>query len=219
MCRFPFSIIVLSLFFAIGIPLFCDEGSELNYPEQEIKVMPWSRAYKDALENDNHVLFTMLRTDDRKSLFKWVGPIYMAKNILFTSQDSPIELNSLNDANDYTIGTILGDASNQLLIDSGIDGNRIETVRTLEQNLKKLELGRIDMISHSNISLNYFLKTTGTDAHTFKILYAFDERGCYFAFNKNIPDSLIEEFQKALNNLTFEHGLILDEYLGENRLN
>ena len=40
-----------------------------------IQVMPWARAYKSILNEDNKVLFSTTRTANREDLFKWVGPI------------------------------------------------------------------------------------------------------------------------------------------------
>ncbi|MBW2722514.1 MAG: transporter substrate-binding domain-containing protein, partial [Deltaproteobacteria bacterium] len=49
---------------------------------EEIKVYPWARAYKMALEDENVVLFSMTYTKVRYDKFKWIGPVAKKRDIL-----------------------------------------------------------------------------------------------------------------------------------------
>ena len=40
--------------------------------EYEIQFLPWTRAYNMPLEQDNVLIYTIIRTEERESLFHWV---------------------------------------------------------------------------------------------------------------------------------------------------
>jgi polar amino acid transport system substrate-binding protein len=75
--------------------------------DDEIKVYPWARAYKMALEEENIVLFSMTYTKVRYDKFKWIGPVATKRDILVAKKGSSIRINSLEDAKKVNrIGTI-----------------------------------------------------------------------------------------------------------------
>ena len=69
----------------------------LNQPDN-IKMMAWDDAYNLALAEKNVVLFSTTRTEQRESLFHWVGPIGSYRDILYARSGSGIVINNLEDA-------------------------------------------------------------------------------------------------------------------------
>ena len=47
-----------------------------NQTVADIKILPWARGYLIAKSEKNAILFSMTRTPERDSQFKWVGPIF-----------------------------------------------------------------------------------------------------------------------------------------------
>ena len=66
--------------------------------KQKIKMLPWARAYNLLLKKHNVVLFSVSRTKERENLFQWVGPIYYMKSSFYVRKNSPVKIESLNDA-------------------------------------------------------------------------------------------------------------------------
>ena len=109
-----------------------------------IKVYPWARAYKMALQNENIVLFGMTHTKERDEKFKWVGPLATKRDILVARKDSGIKINNLEDAKRVKrIGTLRDDTRERLLRKLGF--TNLESVSDEQLNAKKLVLGRIDL--------------------------------------------------------------------------
>lgn len=71
---------------------------------------PWERIYNLTLDNPDYGVFVTARIPERETLFKWVGPLGPDDWVLLARADSPITLNSLEEARQYTIGAYKNDA-------------------------------------------------------------------------------------------------------------
>lgn len=185
---------------------------KMGVPEQPIKVVPWARGYNLVQQEKNTVLFTMSRNEAREKLFKWVGPIFKARHVLIGMADADIQINSLEDAKKYTIGTIREDIGETTLLEAGFDRDKLESVARLEQNMKKLMSGRVDLISQSEESVRDFIALRKYAPQKFKTFWVINERGNYYAFHKETPDALIQKFQTALDSLETERQEITARY-------
>src|SRR5512136_411438 len=69
----------------IGVSTEVVEAVLKQLPEitVEFKVYPWARAYKNALENPNTLIYSLGFNEKRRDLFKWVGVIAPAEFYLF----------------------------------------------------------------------------------------------------------------------------------------
>jgi len=119
---------------------------EMGVPEQEILVFPWARAYKMAQTKPGTVLFSTTRNPEREHLFKWVGPIKSNPIGLIAKKDRHIKIDSFRDAKNYKIGTIREDYSETALANKGFDLDSFERTAKLISNIKKLDIGRIDLL-------------------------------------------------------------------------
>jgi len=120
--------------------------------QAEIKVYPWARAYKMALEQENVVLFGTTYTKERHDKFKWVGPLAIKRDILVAKKGSGIKINNLEDAKKVKrIGTLRDDTRERLLKKHGF--TNLESVSDEQQNAKKLVLGRIDLWTYKKPGL------------------------------------------------------------------
>ena len=82
----------------------------------KIEVYPWVRAYNMALKEKNVLIFSITRSKQRETLFKWVGAIYSVEDYLWALKDrSEISIHSLNDAKQYLVGVPRGDLQHQYL--------------------------------------------------------------------------------------------------------
>ena len=196
----------------ISVDLLKSMWRSMGEPEQPIKVVPWARGYDAALHNPGHVLFSMSRTRERDSLFKWVGPIFSVRNVLLARAGTKNLPKSLAEAKSSRIGTIQGDVVESFLLGAGFDPSRIEGVSSLAQNFEKLRRGRVDFLAHSENTLMEVLRTTKQDPRGYVVVLEFSRTENFYAFHRQVPDSVILRFQRALDELRPEHARLLRRY-------
>lgn len=172
---------------------------ELDIKPKEIQVYPWARAYSILENQPDIVLFTTAKTKERAASFKWVGPITKNTRTAFIAlKERRIRIGSLDVAKKYRVGIIRNDAAEQVLLSSGFPKEKIEPVSRFEQNIKKIYVGRIDLIAYDEYSFYHIMKAKDLDQNDFETVYQFEETLPCFAFSKNVSDSLIQKFQHAL---------------------
>ncbi len=180
----------------------------------DFALLPWAQGYKRVQEEAGTCLFSMTLTDARKPLFKWVGP-YIETNISVVAKKGAVSIGSAADLGKYTFGVIRDDIGMQLLEENGLSQDKMDITAKMSSNLKKLERGRIDAVAYDQSVTMFMIKQAGMNPAEYEAAYVLKSGGLYFAFNKNVPDSLIAEFQQALDTLKADgtYQKILDRYL------
>jgi len=166
-----------------------------------IKIYPWQRAYRMTLERNNNVLFSMAKTPERESLFKWVGPIATEKVYFYKNKNTKLKLDKLSDAKQVnTILTTRGFPEHNYLLSKGF--NNLHITSSMETSFQMLAHQRGDLTISGDTSGNYFLKKANIDKKSIVAskfsLYQFD---LYIAFSKNISDIEIKKWQRALDQI------------------
>lgn len=77
-----------------------------------MKLLPWRRAYRQAMNTANTCVFVTNRTPDREALFQWIGPVTQSEGgwVFYKRPDSDIVINSIDDAAKYTVVGLSGGA-------------------------------------------------------------------------------------------------------------
>jgi len=164
----------------------------------EIRVLPWARAYNMAVKDKNTVLFSVTLTDERKDLFKWICPLITKRDILIALKDSDLSITNIDDAKKVNrIGTIRGDSKERLLL--GLGFKNLEPVSSEQQNLNKLILGRIDLWVNKQPGLKATCEQAGIDYRLIKEVLHLRERKLCIAFSKATPDSVVVKWQTAFD--------------------
>ncbi|MDM8348305.1 ABC transporter substrate-binding protein [Pseudomonas sp. sp1636] len=171
---------------------------------------PWERIYKLALEKPGYGVFVTARLPEREALFKWVGPIGPDDWVLLGKSDSPITLNSLEDAKQYKVGAYKGDAIAEYLVEKGLEP--ITALRD-QLNAQKLVAGKIDLWATGDPAGRYLAKQEGVSG--LKTILRFDSAELYLALNKDVPDEVVQKLQAELDRMRSEGFVddILDSYL------
>jgi len=196
----------------ISVELLGTMWKRMGIAPQPIKVVPWARGYTTTLLEPGHVLFSMSRTPERESLFKWVGPIFTVKNVLLARADRKFRIRSLDDAKALRIGTIKGDVVESYLLDAGFDPARVDGVSSLAQDFAKLKLGRVDLLAHSESTLREFIRESRDDQNRYQVVLVLSSTPNYYAFHRGVPDDVVLRFQKALDASRPEHERLLRRY-------
>jgi polar amino acid transport system substrate-binding protein len=167
---------------------------------EEIKVYPWARAYKMALEDENVVLFGTTHTKERHDKFKWVGPLATKRDILVAKKGSGIKINSLEDAKKIKrIGTLRDDTREEYLKLKGF--TNLEPVSDEQKNAQKLVLGRIDLWTYKKPGLRTVCELAGVDYNEIEEVYHLREIELMIAFSKKTSDSIVQKWRDAFNEM------------------
>ena len=160
---------------------------------------PWERIYAMALEKPNYGIFVTARLPEREELFKWVGPIGPDDWVLLARGDSPIDLTSLEQASQYSVGAYKGDA-----IAEHLEGKGLKPVLALrdQENVKKLIDGKIDLWATGDPAGRYLARLEGVTG--LKRVLRFDNAELFLALNKQVADETVQKLQKALDQMRSE---------------
>lgn len=143
----------------------------------------------------------LTRNPKRENLFKWVGPSIPRRVAVYRLKSrTDTRLKTSDDFKKYTFGVGLGFAAKQDLIKHGVPRENIEEVSIDSANIKKLFSNRIDFYASIDIVAVHNVRLESlswNDIHCERVLN--DKYSLYYAFNKETEDSLISEFQKALD--------------------
>jgi polar amino acid transport system substrate-binding protein len=168
--------------------------------KEQIKVYPWARAYKMALEEKNVVLFGMTYTEVRKDKFKWVGPLAIKRDILVGKRNSGLKIKTLGDAKKVRrIGTLLDDTRGRMLERLGF--TNLEPVTDEKLNAQKLAIDRIDLWAYKIPGLRTVCDLAGIDYREFEEVYHLREIELMIAFSKKTPDAVVKKWNEAFNKM------------------
>ena len=175
--------------------------------QASIQSMPWARAYDTALNSENVLIYSIMRTPQRESLFKWVGVIAPSHWFLFALPRKDLSLRHLDEARKYQIATVKEDVGEQYLLSKGFAvGQNLQSSNKYEFNYEKLKLGRVDLWISNELAALYLSRQAGDNPEVtlVRVLALPDlesEQGMHMAFSRKTPDELVERFRKGLETI------------------
>ncbi|WP_052730857.1 transporter substrate-binding domain-containing protein [Methanosarcina horonobensis] len=169
--------------------------------QEEIHLVPWTEGYQAALTGNGTVLFSMARTPEREDLFKWAGPVYTNRKVLFARPDREISIKGPEDLKGYRIGVITDDVAIRYLLDIGVNQSQIVTESDVYAIIAALDSGEIDLWACPEASGNYFAEQATGNYNSYMVVYELQAQDTYYAFSKDVPDSVVQSFQQALDTL------------------
>lgn len=165
-----------------------------------ITVIPWVRAYNEALIKPDIVLFSMARSAERDPLFHWVGPVSESSYMFYVRSDSKVVIRNLEDARKLArIGVYKEDIRDQYLTRLGF--TNLDRSVNQEIMLKKVMAGRIDAIVSSTDGIAELVRSAGFKPKELKGAFAFQRVQTYIAISKNTQVSTVTTWKKALESM------------------
>ncbi|MDD3916702.1 MAG: ABC transporter substrate-binding protein, partial [Synergistaceae bacterium] len=147
----------------------------------------------------NTCLFLMTFTDERKPLFKWVGPLAPTKVGVLALKSKGLKITSASDLANLKAGVVRDDIGDELAKQAGIQ--QIERVPSNDQNIKKLTEGRIDIWVFEESVAKWQIQSLGFNADDYESVWTLSESDLYYAFHKDTDDALIASIQKTLDDM------------------
>ena len=161
-----------------------------------VSIYPWSRALKMAENDENTCVISTIRSKERETKYKWIGPIASDTLTFFAAADSDISIKSIDDAKGYTVGTYFGSATIPILEQHGI---RYDAAPADNLNPKKMSMKRIDLWVANSKTGFYTALREGIKVK--QVLLFGDATDMYLACNKNMPDETVEVFNNILKKM------------------
>lgn len=163
--------------------------------DHTVEMMPWARALALAGKQPMYCVFTTTHNDERDPHFKWVEPLLSGRTLLVRKAGSKVNPASLDEARTFLVGATRDDFAADIL--KAKDFKKIDLAADFNLSLKKLLLGRVDMMP---IAEDYYnkLRRDGTEIERVLVL---SEQIYSLACNKSVPDGEIARMQGALDKL------------------
>jgi len=177
--------------------VFRDIG--VNRTRADVRVVPWTEGFEAARNDTGTVLFSVVRIPEREPYFKWAGPFTSARSVLFAPMARNITIVTAADLNQYRIGTIQDSVENALLVGQGVNASQLVPAQTLEELLRMLEAGEIDLWAMGELPGRHLMLTTAADPNAYEIVYTLSENDLYYVFSRDVPDTLVSAFQYSLD--------------------
>jgi polar amino acid transport system substrate-binding protein len=115
----------------------------------DFELLSWKDAYERAQRDRDTCVFSTARLDNRKNLFKWVGPIVENRWAVFGKQGMKQKPAALGDLRYLRVGVLEGDAKATYLMDNGIASalNKVgdDALNPSKLTADKNEPGKIDV--------------------------------------------------------------------------
>ena len=172
-----------------------------------IEPVPWARGYNAIQQRDNVILFSTTLTEERRPMFKWVGPVVSRVWMFYTRKGSGVEINSLGDAKKLeSIGTYKEDVREQFLLSEGFEN--LDSSSSNVINVKKLNANRLAAVIDSPESFVVACEEAGIPYENFVEEHVVRETELYITFSKNFDQETFNEWKNALKEMyadgTFE---------------
>ncbi len=189
-----------------------------------IEWRPWTRAYKEALDNIDSKTFiiALTRIPEREEKFVWVSKIYGAYTTFITLKNGK-RINSILEAKNSTIGVLASSSYSAILKrpENGLNLDKIEEVPIDIRNFKKLVHKRIDTWFTIELVAYYAIKNLAKEEKLTKNDFVIGNRVSiqqkYIGTTSKTSPDLINKVRDALESYkrTSEYKIII-ERISEN---
>jgi len=168
--------------------------------KDNIHIVPWARGWKILMENQNVVLFTMTRTEEREKLFTMIGPVAVGTTNFYAKKGSGIIIKNMEDAKKVkTIGVYRSAVEEQILTKEGF--TNLEATTLPLQSAKKLMRGRIDLWCNANLTVGDILKEAGFSTDDVENLFTLSENHLYIAISKGTSEKIVNMWTESLESI------------------
>ena len=199
--------------------VFADIG--VNLSREDVQIVPLAEGFRE-VQDGSSVLFSIVRSSARDPLSQWVGPFTRGSFVIYAPMNRNITIASHDDLNRFRIGAVEGTIENTLLTDRGVNTSRIINAPAPEDLLRMLEAGEIDLWATGDLAGRDQMMKTAEDPTTYEIVYTLSTNDFYFVFSKDVPDTLVNAFGQALENVRLqrdaqgvsEYERVIYHYLG-----
>lgn len=167
--------------------------------DEPIVIQPWARAWQAAVQQPDVLLFSVARTAEREAMFEWIGRISpRAIRVYALRGRSDIQVRDIADLHQYRVGVVAGTAALQLLNSKAGKLPELDVTSSHAANIRKLFLGRIDVLVALDLSVMHHLRESGVPLDSLQPLLTLDaEHPLYLVLSRNSDPLLAPRLRAA----------------------
>lgn len=196
----------------ISVEILQEVWNELGLKKspKDIKVYPWARGVDSIKNTPNTCLFATTITQERKEKLGWkfISPIPQIReesnNHLIALKSKKLKFNDMSELASFAgkFGVVRGDVGAAMLTEAGVADQKQDPATDPLKLVKKLDAGRIDIVSYSFDTASAKMKEAGIDPNKYEVIYSFPPKPMGYAFHQNFSDDLLNKLQTALDKVT-----------------
>ena len=132
--------------------------------DYEIGIYPWARAYKMAKVQENVLIYSIARSEEREPQFHWIDEIVPFSVFMYRLAGSDINIATLEGAKSYEVGVINKGFRHEFFVRNGFEeGKNMTSINKDIHNISKLIAGRIDLMPFDEMGWKSKAKQLGID--------------------------------------------------------
>lgn len=177
------------------------EMMKLRKQEHEIIDVSFKRALKIAQTKKSSALFIVMKTKERESTLKWVGPLFSNGVYVYVNRQHDPGIKTFDDLKKLKmLGVGLGNTDHKFFTDKGF--KNLIVAYNQEESVQQLYHGRIDATPMGEMVFDESVKAYGLKPERFKKtdVKLYDSK-LYLVFSKDIPDEEVSKWQEVLDQL------------------
>ncbi len=186
--------------------------------EASFEVLPWPRAFDQALNNKNTLILSMIRNPQREDKFIWLAKlIKLEPNITILKDRKDLVINTVADLINYKVAVSRGDYGENYLKSIGLLENRNLYLTVKHENMwKMLFRKRVDAVFTNNLTSKYEILSAGLSPSKVEDILDLNSisKELYLAANLNTDIQIVNALKKAAikikNNGTYQN--IIDKW-------
>jgi len=214
-CLRPFEITCLNIYTENFPPYnFIDKNGSVSGSSSEIvteimkrlntsgriELLNWSVSYDHVLNGQHSILYSAERTPERENLFKWVGPIGTYDYTFYSKNGSVENVSNLDDAKKVRGICVVKDDARDQFLENNSFGNLVLAPNDMTC-AGMVEAGDAELWLGSSVNFEEIVKDGGYDPADFQPLLSVKRSELYIAFSRDIPQSMVTEWQNALDSM------------------
>jgi polar amino acid transport system substrate-binding protein len=189
---------------------------ELNDISCEFNLYPWNRAFRMAEETPSSGLVSAAKTQERETLFKWVGPLVSGQHCIYKlSSRTDITVDDMSSLAKYSIAATRDNSHTTMLESLGLKADKnLRWFARKYSELKPFAAGRVDLIVGSAITIEAQVKHAELELSDIAPVFVIPlppHNGNYLALNINTSDELVDNLQASLDKIRSQGALELVE--------
>jgi len=164
----------------------------------DLKVLPWARAYRTALNKPNTLIFSLSRSPSRENLFFWGGKLTTEEVYAWGLKENfKTPITNIEQLKKYKIAIANSTITYQYFQQQKYPN--IYEIVSPNQGLQMLYLNRIDIITSTKNTLKERAKELDLDFNLLKIIIPIPpvSLDLYFAFSLNSDDKVVRKYKDA----------------------
>ncbi|MBB1350894.1 transporter substrate-binding domain-containing protein [Pseudoalteromonas sp. SG45-3] len=172
----------------------------------DFQMLPWKRAYSLVQKKEHSGIISIAKTAERAPIFNWVGPLASSQTFFYKlKKNTNLKMNNLNDAKQFSLAIVRGDIYESIVKKVGFEsGKNLLAIGDEMQYMHLFLNSKIDLILGSEYTIGYQLSPFGyseDDVVRLQELPLPEIAGNYIAFNKSVPNYIVERFNREFEKL------------------